>query len=212
VDLENKSPEFIELYAKSNPIPNARAKVPLLQVGDDKFFCESMVVAEFIAEAYAESSQLLPKRAEDRAVMRLFIELCGSTFSYFPLLRAEEDKDFDSALKTLKEGLVNTDAFLKHSHPDGPFLLGDKFTLAECTVAPFVQRCCTILPAFTGKSKSSRKPVDPLDLCDELGLIRLRKWIEAVNSRPSVKASEVSTNGMIESTTRMLERFAAMKK
>lgn len=208
MDLQNKSPEFVELYAKSNPIPNARAKVPLLQVGSDTFICESSVVAEYIAEVYP--SQLLPKQPDKRATMRLFTELCGPTFSYFPLLRAKEGDDFNAALKTFQEGLVNADAFLKHSHPDGPFLLGEAFSLAECNTAPFVQRCCAILPAFTGKDGNPK--VDPLEICDELGLDRLKQWIEAVRSRPSVITSGVPVDDMIESTSRMLERFAAMEK
>lgn len=174
------------------------------------FLCESMIVAEFIAEIHSEASQLLPKQPEDRATMRLFIELCGSTFSYFPLLRAKGDVEFNAALKTLENSFVSTDAFLKRSNQDGPFLLGDQFTLAECTVAPFVQRCCTILPAFTGKEKNSQKLVDPLEICNRLGLDRLKLWIEAVCSRPSVKASGVPSDDIIESTSRMLDRFAAM--
>ena len=97
VDLQNKSDEFLELYKKANPLPGARAKVPLLQVGDDTFLCESMVVTEYIAEVY--SSPLLPEASKDRARMRLFVELCGSTFSYFPLLRAKQGEDFDAALQ-----------------------------------------------------------------------------------------------------------------
>ena len=97
VDLQNKSEEFLELYKKANPIPDARAKVPLLQVDDDTFLCESMVVTEYIAEVY--SSPLIPVSSKDRARMRLFVELCGSTFSYFPLLRAKQGEDFDAALQ-----------------------------------------------------------------------------------------------------------------
>jgi hypothetical protein len=74
---------------------------------------------------------------------------------------------------------------------DGMFLLGKRFSLAECNTAPFLQRCCAILPEFTG--------VDPLQLCDELGLGRLKGWIEAVLARPSVVKTGVSMEGMRES-------------
>lgn len=140
--------------------------------------------------------------------MRLFSELCSSTFSYFPLLRASSDKDYDATLETFKDGLKNTNAFLKRYKSDGPFLL-NHFSLAECNVAPFVQRCCTILPAYTGK-ENSREVVDPLKLCDELGLDRLKEWMVAVLAHPSVVATGVPESDLIESTARMLERFAAM--
>lgn len=209
--------------------------MPLLQVDDDTFLCESMVVTNYIAELYSDSGtesssssnkqQLIPKRPEDRAIMRLFIELCGSTFSYFPLLRAKgnnNQKEYDANLQQLKDGLVNTDAFLKRFSPqnkgddnDGPFLLGNQFSLAECTVAPFVQRSCVILPAFTGggggeNNNIGNEVIDPIEICNILGLDRLKSWIEAVCSRPSVQISSVPANDMIESTSRMLERFAAM--
>lgn len=182
MDLQNKSAEFVDCYAKANPIPGARAKVPLLQVttvgenhgdGDESLFlCESMVVTEYVAELYGRdsSSSLIPPGREDRARTRLFVELCGSTFSYFNLLRASSDEEFDDALGAFKDGLTNVEAFLKHGDDDddGPFVLGNRFSLAECTVAPFVQRSCAVLPAFTGTNDRLR--VDPPRLCEDLGL------------------------------------------
>lgn len=216
VDLQDKPQHFIELYQRANPLPAARAKVPLLHVvfNDDEnhdfLLCESLVVAEYIAEAYGQDSFWTPS-PEDRARVRLFTELCGSAFSYFPLLRLRAGTTGDgmlesAALQSFKEGLVAADAFLRgyNEEEEGTFLLGERFSLAECNAAPFLQRCCAILPEFTG--------VDPLQLCDELGLGRLKGWIEAVLARPSVVKTGVSMEGMLESTTRMLERFAAMEK
>jgi len=161
-----------------------------------------MIVTEYIAEAY--QSTLLPSNLEDRAKMRLFSELCGSTFSsYFPFLKAGDD--FNDILETFKKGLTEADAFLETSNPDGPFILGDQFTLAECTLAPFVQRLCVILPHFTGKNGMPK--VDPLKLCDDLDLKRVKQWIEAVCSRPSVVATGVPNEQLIKNTSRMLERF-----
>jgi glutathione S-transferase len=227
IDLQDKPQHFIELYQKANPISAARSKVPLLQVivnddDDEKDFllCESLVVAEYIAEVHGKDSLWAPS-PEDRARVRLFTELCGSTFSYFPLLRlkattkstaasAADDDDgmlLDSAaLESFKEGLNAADAFLRGltKEEEGVFLLGDHFSLAECNAAPFIQRCCAILPEFTG--------IDPLQLCDELGLCRLKSWIEAVLARPSVVKTGVSMETMRESTKGMLERLAAMDK
>jgi len=225
VDLQDKPRDFVNLYARANPIPGARAKVPLLHARnekddddhDDFVLCESLVVAEYVAEVFGrgeeEEGSLWPESPEDRARVRLFTDLCGSAFSYFPLARAVDDeKKFDAALESFKEGLSAADAFLREGcggggEGEGPFLLGDRFSLAECNAAPFVQRCRAILPAFTGTAK-----VDPLQLCEDMGLRRLGGWMEAVLSRPSVVRTGVPEDDMRESTTKMLERFAAMEK
>ncbi|CAB9522369.1 Glutathione [Seminavis robusta] len=173
---------------------------------DDTILCESLVVSEYVVEEFGGS--LIPSSPKDRATMRLFTELCGSNFAYFSLLRAKEDK-LEAALKTFQEGLVATNAFLKHHSSGGPFLLGEQFTLAEVSVAPFVQRACIILPAFTS---NTNVVVNPRQICDELGLDHLKAWIEAVMARPSVIATGVPEEDLVKGTKRMLERFAEMEK
>lgn len=214
VDLQDKPQEFVDAYKLANPIAGARAKVPLLHIlnendDDNVFLCESLVVAEYIAETY---NVLLPSSPEERAVMRLFTELCGASFSYFPLLRARGEK-LDAALTTFREGLVAANAFLHHHghHTTGPFLFGNTFSLAECNAAPFVQRACIILPAFTGQGDHSIK-VNPLDICNDLDLVHLKRWMEAVLARPSVVMTGVPKEELLKGTTKMLERFAAMEQ
>jgi len=220
----------VDLYKRANPLPGARAKVPLLQIleetgeeegnekkKDDVVLCESLVVAEYVAEVYSKQEggnykgNILPHTPKDRATMRLFTELCGSSLSYFPLLRVLGNaEEFESALSKFKEDLVSVDAFLSSMSVggEGPFLFGSQFTLAECNTAPFVSRCCTVLPAFT--SKSDDTVVDPMTICDEMGLNRLKQWMDAVIQRPSVIATGVAKDDMIQSTSNMLERFKAM--
>jgi len=206
IDLQSKPKEFTDLYKLANPLIGARSKVPLLEdrsSDDVAILCESLVVTDYVAERYGEGS-LLPLNASDQAKARLFTELCSSLFSYFPILRAEGD-DLVAATKTYKDGLVNVDAFLRGVASDadsGPFLLGKRFSTAECNSAPFVQRACTVLPEFAG--------IDPIQICDELGLVRLKSWMEAVLSRPSVVATGVAREDMLKNTSKMLERFAAM--
>jgi len=216
VDLQDKPAEFVEIYAKANPLPGARAKVPVLDINDgDSVLCESLVVAEYIAELQADtlgakpSSLLLPQRAEDRAVVRLFTELCSSSFSYFPILRAREESKLDAAVETLKSGLKDVDAFLNTmGSEEGPFLFGNQFSLAECNVAPFVQRACVILPSGLGSGRS----INPLELCDTCKLPRLKAWIEAVTDRPSVANTGVPRDEMMTNMEKMLKRFEAMEK
>lgn len=222
IDLQNKPKYFCDLYKLANPVPNARAKVPVLEVvaedGPDQHvvITESLVVADYLAESFPDSG-LIPNSIEGRATMRLFSELCGSSsFSYWNILRARgDDEKFESAVEELKQGLINANAFLeKKGDPQGPFLFGEQFTLAECNTAPFIQRACNILPAFTsdGDGKSSASSViDPIKICEEQGLLRLKKWIMATLARTSVKSIEIPEDEMIQSVTKMLKRFAEMK-
>jgi hypothetical protein len=48
VNLQDKQQEFCDYYALANPIPNARAKVPLLEVLDQRnaFLCKSLIVLQ----------------------------------------------------------------------------------------------------------------------------------------------------------------------
>ena len=214
------------MYALANPVPNARAKVPVLEVvtttggGEPVVITESLVVTDYLAESYPEAG-LIPATSEDRATMRLFSELCGSSsFSYWNILRAKGDNEkFDSAVQEFKQGLINANTFLeKKGDPQGPFLFGEQFTLAECNTAPFIQRACNVLPAFTserddaGTGTSASTVIDPIQICEEEGLSRLQKWITATLARPSVKSIELPEEDMIQSVSKMLKRFAEMEK
>jgi len=214
VDLQNKPKEFVDLYAVSNPLPGARAKVPLLEVtdGTDRaVLCESLIVTEYISERYGGGA-LLPPRFEDRARAKLFTELCATSFSYWSIIRAKGEAR-EAAIETYRQELTGIDIFLSRvGEGSGPFLLGDRFSIAECNAAPFVQRACAILPSFTGKGEMGNgegKSVDLLEICDELKLVRLKMWIEAVLARPSVVHTGVSREDMVKSTTLMLKRFAS---
>lgn len=198
------------MYARANPLPGARAKVPVLEVDDGSgttsVLTESMVVAEYVGEKFPDAG-LLPEGSEDRATMRLFSELCGSSsFSYFGILKAAkgDPSQLEEAVAGLTQGLVNANAFLEaKGDAKGPFLFGERFTLAECNTAPFVQRACFTLPLYTD--------VDPLKICDDLKLARLKAWMTATIARPSVQATKVPDAEWKESVNRMLQRFSERK-
>lgn len=113
----------------------------------------------------------------------------------------------ESTVKSFREGLVATDSFLRH-YKSGPFLFGNDFSLAECNAAPFVQRACTVLPALT----SGENSINPMEICDELGLVHLKAWGEAVLKRPSVIATGVPAEVLVERTSAMLEKMKEMEK
>lgn len=219
IDLQDKPKEFCDLYAVANPVPGARAKVPVLEVVSEEqervaVITESLVLTDYLGERFPDTG-LIPTSSEDRATMRLFSELCGSSsFSYWGILRAKgDDEKFASAVEEFKQGLISANTFLeKKGLSGGPFLFGDQFTLAECNAAPFVQRACNTLPAFTGEEHGTPTVVDPIQICDEIGLPRLKEWIIATTARPSVKSIEMAEDEMKGSVSKMLKRFADMQK
>lgn len=174
---------------------------------------ESLVVTDYLAESFPDVG-LMPTGSEDRASMRLFSELCGSSsFSYWNILRSRGDNEkFEAAVQDFKQALINANTFLEQKGAsDGPFLFGDQFTLAECNAAPFLQRACNVLPAFTGEGDGG-SVVDPIKICEDQGLSRLKVWILAILARPSVKSIELPEEEMRQSVSRMLQRFAEMAK
>jgi len=210
IDLQNKPPEFLEVYAKANPLPNARAKVPVLEVkeGENSLtLTESKLVAEYLGEAFPESG-LVPNNPSDRATQRLFMELCGSSsFSYyFSIIKAQKDPpNFQKSVASLVDGMIKANTFLEaKGKSGGPFLFGDQFTLAECEAAPFLQRACFILPNFTGNSNCAK--VDPFQICDDHKLNRLKEWMTATLARPSVETAKVPDEEMKASVGKILQR------
>jgi glutathione S-transferase len=168
-------------------------------ITDSTVLCESLILSEYVAEQFGKENELssnpqqqqqrqklIPLPPQDRAMLRLFQELCGATFSYLPLLRAPNYHQLTVERHALETRLIAMNSFLvrrqsrrqhqcHHHHfssscssnsqkictnendknndgggletvRGGPFLLGGLFSLAECNMAPFVQRCCSILP------------------------------------------------------------------
>lgn len=50
--MQDKPKDFADLYASIHPDPSARAKVPILEHGDEVRLIESAVCAEYVAEAF----------------------------------------------------------------------------------------------------------------------------------------------------------------
>mmetsp|Transcript_28970 Transcript_28970/g.40709 ORF Transcript_28970/g.40709 Transcript_28970/m.40709 type:complete len:169 (-) Transcript_28970:173-679(-) len=168
-----------------------------------------MVLTQYLSDRFPDTG-LLPSNNEDRATMRLFTELCGSSLPYFPIVRASaaaakdgDTEELEQAIEAFKQGLCNVNTFLDKMGNGGPFLFGEQFSLAECNIAPFLQRACIVLPSCTS--------VDPIKMCEEHNLIHAKAWIESVIARTSVKAAELSNEELMRGINRILERLASTK-
>mmetsp|Transcript_38983 Transcript_38983/g.80952 ORF Transcript_38983/g.80952 Transcript_38983/m.80952 type:complete len:223 (-) Transcript_38983:532-1200(-) len=182
-----KPKEFQQLYARANPLPGARPKVPVLEIwspasddGQEKeslVLCESTVIVEYLWEEFDQDSHLVPTKVAERAQSRLFLELCGSSFSsYISFSRVANMEQVERERTHLEKEMQKVNAFLAATYPHHDESL--PFTMAECFLAPFVQRCCAILPP----------PYDPLSIGQNLQLEHLQFWIQStVLGRPSVQ-------------------------
>ncbi len=85
---------------------------------------------------------------------------------------------------------------------DGPFVMGDTFSMAEAATAPFVQRLMRVLPGV-------RPALDPSRWLAEDKLTNVDRWVAAVCARPSCVDTLPPEEELQEGFQRLLERFAA---
>ncbi|KAI5476800.1 hypothetical protein MNV49_007257 [Pseudohyphozyma bogoriensis] len=178
IDLKNK-PEW---YAsKVNPA----SKVPVIQVGADEDpanvrIPESHVILELVADLYKDSPKsILPETPVSRAEARYFIERFNQVVwsKTYPIL-ASGDK---SGVPDIIKGLEEISGLLQR-HP-GPFFLGEKLSIAEVGVAPFLGRLLTFGKAGVLDDELYSALITKPELKP------LAEYAELLTSRPAFKAT-----------------------
>lgn len=204
VDLQNKPAEFESVYSTAISDSNARAKVPILESLEPSAgptLVESMVICEYLDDITGQ--EYTPHQ---RAACRLWATLMPNWFAYVAILKTEPgSEDEKTAVHELRQGLRAADAFLSRrpEATSGPFLLGDRFSLAEIATAPFAQRFVAVLPGM-------RPDLEPRQILADDGLTRLNAWLDAVCARPSCSATIPPPEELVTSYTALLERMKAM--
>ncbi len=146
---------------------NPLGKVPVLHDAGRSFY-ESVVCNELLDDLHPDPP-LRPDGPWGRARMRLVIERFNQRFVpnfYRVLLRAEERR-----AEPLAEMFEELDWLETQASTDGPWLCGERFTLADAALAPFFGRF-RVLEHYRG-----------LDLLE--GRERLTRWSARVWKRPS---------------------------
>lgn len=165
INLKDK-PEW---HFKLNPA----GKVPILQQ-DDRLVCESLIVAEYLDDAYGKA-KLLPTDPYLKAREKMFIEV-GSA-ALMPVLKIHYNKD--NRVELWKEFKEKVRAYEEElSARKTLFISGDKPGFADYMVWPFfprVQAFATIFPEL--------KP----PTAEEFP--QLHKWIEAMKKDKAVTAT-----------------------
>jgi glutathione S-transferase len=205
VDLQDKPEDFKALYAAACADPSMSAKVPILTTDDGDTLIESMVILEFLEDHGAAAAAQPKYTAEEMATARLWATLVPTWLNWFSVLRADPGSEAEAeAVEKLHAGLRAMDAFLEtRSKGDGPFVLGEAFSLAECATAPFAQRLNSVLPGL-------RPELDVSKYLASEKLAHVARWMTAVCERPSCVETLPPKEELQTSYVRLMERFKAM--
>lgn len=199
----HKAPEFLAL--------NPRGLVPTLGVPvgkggkEQKPLYESLVLCEYLDEAYAEESRfghrLLPEDAYERARCRLWIDHISTKIipGFYKFLQHTPEKAY-SIEDARSEFLGNIKTLVQQMDSSGPWFLGERFSLVDVMLAPWVKRLFLIdhyKPGGVGINEARAE--------DEETWTRWQKWFDAITSRQSVKETWSDDEQYIEAYKRYAE-------
>ncbi|CAO2181748.1 unnamed protein product [Urochloa humidicola] len=192
-DLSNKS----ELLLKHNPIHKV---VPVLLHGD-RAICESLVVVEYVDEAF-EGPPLLPADPYDRAEARFWAHFIDQKFarpfwlSFF--MGDEEEEQKKAFVKEAKENLALLEAQLK--------LKGKRFFAGD-TVG-FVDIAASGLARWVGVMEE----VTGVTLVDAEDLPAFCKWANDYVNDEAVKQCLISRDDLVANISAAKDMFMAVAK
>ena len=182
---------------------NPRGLVPTLQY-DNKPLFESTVVCEFLEEAYPDHApHLLPKDPYDRARTRIWTDFCTSRIipAFHRFLQFQPMSDEEGLEEARKEFLSTWRKFAGEMEGEGPFFLGKEPSLIDFVVAPWAVRLSSPtsnryevtdvrklrLWVFDHYKGGLGIPAEGEGGEDEATWARFRKWLKAIEERPSLK-------------------------
>ena len=194
-------------YLKINP----RGKVPALRIPSlsyDAVIYESGICNEFLCD-YAsmtlrQEQSLMP--TDDplmRAKIRLWNDHCDTIYSktQFTYLMNKDGTKDEELKNEMEDALQYYENILADS--DGPYFLGEAFSIADLHLYPFIQRMTVTLKHWKGyELPSDRFP-------------NLIRWFESCSERESVKLSSMSEEKIIEVYTKFVDvdyKFGGLNK
>ena len=144
----------------------------------DTLVIESEQVVKYIAHNVAPLDDGMYPRQDSKALNRVdkFLQQWSVVVDdYYSCLTATTEADANLCLVTFSASLQDLESILASA--DGPFLLGQTFSAAECNASPWVQRFFVTLPYF--------RSVD-FDHMVVTDFPSVASWMKAVRTRPSV--------------------------
>ncbi|PVU85834.1 hypothetical protein BB559_006797 [Furculomyces boomerangus] len=187
IDLNNK-PEWY-------PLVNPASKVPAMRLPNGEILVESLIIAEYLCDLYPKFG-LMPESPLDRYKVRIFIDYFGSNLlsSPYVLLRNGDNEDKHAKLEEIVKNLHELNRRLVECSPEGPFFLGERFTLADIATFPFIERLYMATKMFG------------LSIDNIPGLERFYQWTDAVRNRPSYKSTVASYDELVTAYQKYLPK------
>ncbi|HEY9659958.1 MAG TPA: glutathione S-transferase family protein [Allocoleopsis sp.] len=188
VDLQNKPTEFNQI--------SRYGKVPAIKHGEIELY-ESAIINEYLDEVFPEPP-LLPHDPGDRAIARIWIDYANTRLvpAFNKLLRGKEVQEQEQGRREFLEALLYIEQEgLGRLSGDGPYWLGDSFSLVDISFYPWFERL-PVLEHFRQFTLPSETP-------------RLKQWWNVVRDRPSIQAVANPLSYYIERFTPILGEPAA---
>lgn len=184
-----KDPEFLKL--------NPRGLVPTLAVPldkqgqDQKPLYESTVICEYLDEVFDDPHQngpdLIPRGKGDEAYLRarcrIWIDHISTRIipAFYRFMQHTDQKPY-SLEEARTEFLAHIKTFTKELDPSGPYFLGDRFSMVDIMLAPWLCRMF-LFDVYKG---GLGIPEEGKGGEDEAVWQRWTKWAQAVGNRESV--------------------------
>jgi len=153
---------------------NPSGTVPIIKHGD-KVLYESLVICDYLDEAYPSEVKLMPTDPYQRALVKLLISHIGNIV---PMLYQAMGKAGEKDQQDANEALIKKLDFLNSEMirigQDGPYMIGKQMTMADIAFVPFLARMVIVLGHFRKFEIPAR-------------LTRLIKWYETMKERESYK-------------------------
>lgn len=160
-------------------------KVPVIVEPSGFVLTESAVIAAYLDETHGDR-RLSGTSPVDRAVIAIFLDQIGSKVSnlYYPFLRAQTPEAQVAAREQYEKGLAAFDAAL--GARGGPFVLGDRISLADTNTWPFLLRAQVVLGHYRAWS------------LDAARFPNVQRFADAMRARASVRATTPADAVLIE--------------
>ncbi|KAI1169924.1 glutathione S-transferase [Nemania sp. FL0916] len=192
VNPYRKTAEFLALSPRGLVPALAVADPSDKQGGSRKPLFESLVLCEYLDDAYGDETQhgkpLLPRGSDPeaayaRARCRLWIDHVATRIipAFYRVLQHTPDKAYSIA-QAREEFLGHIRTFVKEM-ADGPWFLGETFSLVDVMLAPWAKRLFLI---DYYKDGGVGIPKEGGEGDDEVWT-RWRVWFDAIEKRQSVK-------------------------
>lgn len=188
IDLNDKPDGFLSI--------SPHGKVPVLVCVGDRVW-ESSIINEYLEEVFP-APPMMPNTPQLRALARIWIDFANSRFTsaFYKLLLAQTpEAQADWRDEMLRHLQFIEQQGLRELSEEGPYWLGDRFSLLDITYYPWFERWA-VLEHYRGLSIP--------DSC-----IRLKTWWQAVGDRPAVQATAQSADYHIEKYDRYANNTAA---